>query len=364
MKPHLLWEVNPGEHRLALIENGQPAEFRILRTVGAFASTFSGDIRVARIVENFGPRKALVRFADDVEAFLEPAPKLPEGARLAVEITRPPIAEPGRWKRAICKPRQDISIADLDAHRTSLASAMVQAWGAEAIIVSNQVAYASLREMLGDAEIAVTIEPAAFDAVDFDELEQIAVSGEYAIENGQISIERTRAMTMIDIDGSGDPVALNLVAANEIPRLLRLLDIGGQVGIDFLAMPDRSTRLSVDAALAEACKALGPHERTAINGFGFAQIVRPRPGPSIPEVLCGITPGRLSLESRAIALLREAAHSKGHGQRQLVANPAIIDLLRSWPDEVAALQKQLGAAIELVPDSSVSGYGHVHVSQS
>ena len=43
-----------------------------------------------------------------------------------------------------------------------------------------------------------------------------------------------------------------------------------------------------------------------MNGFGFAQIIRPRSGPSIPELLCTTTPGRLSPESRAVALLREA----------------------------------------------------------
>ena len=39
MTRELLWEVNPGEHRLALIENGELVEFRLLRTVGRFAST-------------------------------------------------------------------------------------------------------------------------------------------------------------------------------------------------------------------------------------------------------------------------------------------------------------------------------------
>lgn len=96
MKPHLLWEIHPGEHRMALMGNGRPVEFRLLRTVGAFASTYAGDIRVARIAEYIGPKKALVHLEDDVEAILEPAPVLSAGARLAVEIGRPPLPEPGR----------------------------------------------------------------------------------------------------------------------------------------------------------------------------------------------------------------------------------------------------------------------------
>jgi Ribonuclease G/E len=141
-----------------------------------------------------------------------------------------------------------------------------------------------------------------------------------------------------------------------------LLDIGGQIGVDFLGLKDRAQRQEIDRALESACACLGQHERTAINGFGFAQIVRPRTRPSIPEILCGITPGRLSLESRAIALLREAGRSVGHGVRRLTAPPAIIDLIQQWPEEIKALRVSLGVAIELVPDAHATGYGHVHVS--
>jgi hypothetical protein len=79
--------------------------------------------------------------------------------------------------------------------------------------------------------------------------------------------------------------------------------------------------------------------------------------------LCGTTQGRLSLESRAIALLRAAGRSIGHGKRQLVAPPAIIDLIKQWPEEAGALRHSIGVEIELVSDSSAIGYGHVHVSQ-
>ncbi|MBK8376076.1 MAG: hypothetical protein IPL18_15020 [Sphingomonadales bacterium] len=57
----------------------------------------------------------------------------------------------------------------------------------------------------------------------------------------------------------------------------------------FLNLPDRKARLQVDAALEAACK---PPEQqrahAAMNGF-YEKIVRPRPGPSIPEI-SGTTP--------------------------------------------------------------------------
>ncbi|MBK8375575.1 MAG: hypothetical protein IPL18_12145 [Sphingomonadales bacterium] len=61
----------------------------------------------------------------------------------------------------------------------------------------------------------------------------------------------------------------------------------------------------------------------------------------------------MTFDSRAVALLRTAARSVGHGKRQLVAHPSIIELIAQWPDEVAALQASLGVAIELVPDAQL-----------
>lgn len=364
MNRTLLWDAAPGEIRAGLIEDGKLAEFRIFRQHLALSEP--GSLYTARIVQRQGGRKAIVDLGRDLEALLENMPDLPEGALLAVELIRAPIPEPGRWKLAVvrpapdCTPQAQTGLHEGEHPRARFLKRMTGA--VDRIICSDALILRYLQHEI--ATLSLSIDADAIGEADFDSLIDQALRGEYPVAGGMLSIERTRAMSMIDIDGSGDPVVLNLAAAREIPRLLRLLGIGGQVGIDFLAMPDRKARLAVDAALGEACTALGPHERTAINGFGFAQIVRPRPGPSIPEILCETSPGRLSLASRAAALLRVAARSSGHGKRQLVAPPAIIDLLRGWPAELKQLHQMLGAAIELVSDSSASGYGHVHVSQS
>jgi ribonuclease G len=363
----LLWDAGPGEIRAGLMEDGLLTEFRIIRQRRQKALYAAGEQYTARIISNLGAGRALVSLGGDVEALLENSPKLAEGALLAVEMTRAPLPEPGRWKRAIVR------------HRPDLASEWSAAWHhskepwetylcdtkqkVQHIICNDAIVKSDVIQITGLDGPMVDVQPDQIANADFDSLIEGAVTGEFAIENGMLSIERTRAMTMIDIDGGGDPLVLNLAAAREIPRVLRLLDIGGQIGIDFLSLPDRKARLTVDNALGEACTVLGPHERTAINGFGFAQIIRPRDRPSIPEILCGTTSGRLSLESRAIALMRAAGRSIGHGKRQLVAQPAIIDLILQWPEEIGALRSSIGVDIELVPDASTTGYGYVHVSQ-
>jgi ribonuclease G len=364
----LLWDAGPGEMRAGLVEDGHLTEFRVIRQRRQMALYAASEYYTARIVEHMGRGRAKVTLGGIQDAVLEQAHGLPQGTLLAVEMTRAPIPEPGRWKLPLVRPAPEVATrAEAGWHFSAEpweGFLRLAAPDVSQIICPDAMAANEVREILGDLDLPVVIDPQAIADADFGSLIDQAVTGEFPITGGMLSIERTRAMTMIDIDGTGDPLALNRAAALEIPRLLRLLDIGGQVGIDFLALKDKAQRQEIDATLAEACQKLGPHERTAINGFGFAQIVHPRPNPSIPEILCGTTPGRLSLESRAVALLRDAGRSIGHGARQLVALPAIIDLIRQWPEETLALRSSLGVAIELVPDASATGYGHVHVSQS
>jgi Ribonuclease E/G family len=369
MTTSLLWDAGPGEIRTGLVENSTLTEFRIIRLRrGERALLAAGEHYTARIKNRLGQGKALVTLGGDHDAILQPAPKVPDGTLLAVAMTRSPVPEPGRWKLPMVRPAPDVTaLAEPGWHFSAEPWEIFprkMAGSVHEFICKDAASANELRnQILPPASPPVRIDAAAIADADFGSLIDQSVSGEFAIDGGMLTIERTRAMTMIDIDGSGDALALNLSAAREIPKLLRLLDIGGQIGIDFLSVADRPARQAVDAELAQACAILGQHERTAANGFGFVQIVRPRTGPSIPETVCGTFTGRLSLESRAIALLRDAGRSVGHGTRQLVSQPAIIDLIRRWPEETMALQSALGVKIELVSDPAAIGYGHVHVSQ-
>ncbi len=369
MKRSLLWDAGPGEMRAGLIEAGQLTEFRIIRQRRDHALYAAGEHYTARVTARLSKTKAMVTLGGERDALLEQAPGVNEGALLAVRMTRAPIPEPGRWKLPVVRPAPEIAPQREPGWHFSDEPwvLFLRKMSAEVdeIVCGDAQMLSDLRSDLGaNFRVPMRIDAGAIAEADFDSLIEQAIRGEFPIAGGMLSIERTRAMTVVDIDGSGDPLALNLAAAAEIPRLLRLLDIGGPVGIDFVTMPDGKLRKTVDAALEQACAVLGAHKRTAINGFGFAQIVRSRLGPSVPELLSGITPGRTSLETRAIALLRQAGRSVGFGARRFIAPPAVIELIRRWPEEVLALQSSLGAAIELIADPAATGYGQVHVSQS
>lgn len=363
----LIWDAGPGEVRTGLMEDGALSEFRIIRPRRGAALLQRGALFTVRITKRLAGRQALVTFGGSEDAVLAPCPDLPEGARLVARMLRPPIPEPGRVKRARLTPVADAEVLSAPGWHTSdePAALFLRSVAADvnSILCPEASTANAVTAIIGNAGPAVHIDAQSVEDADFDTLIEQAVSGEHAISGGALSIERTRAMTVIDVDGVGDPLAINLAAARRIPALLRLFDIGGPVGVDFISVASRANRLAIDGALAEASAPLGPHERTAVNGFGFCQIIRPRSGPSVPEILCGTSVGRLSVESIAEALLRQAARSSGTGPRRLTAPPSVIDAIRGWPDDMAALAARLGAPIDLVPDANANRYGHVHVDQ-
>ncbi|MBL0023437.1 MAG: hypothetical protein IPP23_15100 [Sphingomonadales bacterium] len=121
----------------------------------------------------------------------------------------------------------------------------------------------------------VSIDAAAIADADFDSLIESAVHGEFPIEAACFPSD-ARAMTMIDIDGGGDPMLLNLAAAfgNPAPVALAPTSVGksGSISSTF-PTAKHGCRLMLHSK--PPAKPLGQHERAAMNGFGFVQIVRP-----------------------------------------------------------------------------------------
>ena len=108
----------------------------------------------------------------------------------------------------------------------------------------------------------------------------------------------TPAMTLIDVDGYLAPEELAVLGASAAADAIRRLDIGGSIGIDLPTAGSKAARQ--DAAEQIDTRLPQPFERTAVNGFGFVQIVRPRTRPSLVE----LAQDRPAFEARA--LLRRA----------------------------------------------------------
>lgn len=284
----------------------------------------AGTILPARLVRRIPVRNEGIVAWDGGEALLHPLPRaVTEGATLLVEITRPATPEPGKPKRARARPAlpdaapcDGPSLADLPQAR---------------------IVGPFDRDLLGDAGWPLLIEEAA--------------TGQVAFPGGALTISLTPAMTLIDIDGELAPAELAVVGARAAARAIARLDLAGSIGIDLPTVGDKGVRLAaaeaVDAVLPQ------PFERTAVNGFGFLQIVRRRTRASLPELFAHVP-------AHARALLRQAERDRGSGERTLTAHPAVIATIAARADWTQAVERALGAKLALRGDPGLAiSAGHV-----
>ncbi|MFM7349654.1 MAG: hypothetical protein ACKO01_09210 [Erythrobacter sp.] len=156
-------------------------------------------------------------------------------------------------------------------------------------------------------------------------------------------------MTVIDIDGVGAPREAALAAVPAIARALAWFDLGGNIGIDFPTLATKEDRRVIDTALGEAL-ADWPHERTAMNGFGFVQLVARLTGPSL---LHRFAHHRLGMAARMALRRAEIAADAGTGRvLALAVHPALKAKLKdAW---LADLARRTGREVRIETDPALA----------
>jgi ribonuclease G len=172
-----------------------------------------------------------------------------------------------------------------------------------------------------------------------ERLEQ-ARTGEVALSGGLLRIALTPAMTVIDVDGELPPAELALRGAAAAAEAIRCFDIGGSIGIDLPTLPDKRARQAAAEAIDIALPQ--PFERTAVNGFGFLQIVRRRVRPSVLELVHGDP-----VRAEALALLRRLEREPLTGPERVHASPPVTRLLQAHPAWIDELTRRRGRRIEV-----------------
>ena len=304
-----LYEVGIGEARAALVDGGRIVQARIERRGGLRVGT----VFAARLVERVAAGLSRVE-GDAGAAVIERVPPgVTEGARLRVAVVREALPEPGRVKLA--------RVVATDAEPTE---------GPDLL--------ARCRASGAPVRIARPHEPDALEAAGWSEVLDEALSGEIAFAGGALRLSPTPAMTLFDVDGPGAVPALAVAAATAAAEAIVRHDIGGSIGIDFPTVTGKAERLAVAATIDAALPP--PFERTALNGFGFLQIVRPRPRASLPELL------RADRDAaEALTLLRRIERTPPPVPAAHVAPPRIVAWLTARPDLIAALSKATGVPI-------------------
>ena len=186
-----------------------------------------------------------------------------------------------------------------------------------------------------------------FDAFGIEsELEQALQPKVWLRSGGSLVIEQTEALVAIDVNtgrytGGADledtVFRINLEAAREVSRQLRLRNLGGIIVVDFIDMEEEPHR---EALLEELKRALARDRARTLTGevgpFGLVQLTRKRTERSLERALtrpCPTCEGRgrvkspetVCLEIRR-ALLREAAQGEAV-EFAVRAHPDVIQLL-------------------------------------
>ncbi|MFM9976595.1 MAG: ribonuclease [Sphingomonadaceae bacterium] len=302
-----IYERGIGEERAALVEDGAIIEAHIISDdVGLRAGSVVAGRLIARhgIVRTGSGEEVVVRYIRDAT----------EGAAVNVMIVREAVVEPGADKRA----KGAITDAPLRDGP-------------------------DLLTRLGETGIAVRALGAhdedALEGAGWSECLEEAARGIVAFPGGTLRISLTPAMTLIDIDGTLALDPLAIAGAQASAAAIRRFGLAGNIGID-LPTVAKPARMAAAAAFDAALPL--PFERTAINGFGFLQVILPRARASLCEV---VQHDRSMAEARA--LLRRTQRSAGPGPCTLTVTPAVAAVLTAHPAWLSALSSHLGGAVTL-----------------
>ncbi|WP_277983838.1 ribonuclease [Sphingomonas faeni] len=311
--PEWLYEAGIGEARAALVNNDQILEAAI--ELDDSTALKVGLVARARLVELLPGRRGRVTL-DGGEALINYLPPgITQGASLTVEIVREALPEAGRAKLAKAVP------SDLPPCPAPTLYERLMATG---LPVHSPRAH----------------EFDALEAAGWSELLDEAVSGEIVFPLGALRLSPTPAMTLFDVDGAPPLYTLAIAAAHAVARAIRRHGIGGSIGIDFPTLAGKAQRSAVAAAIDESLPQ--PFERTAMNGFGFLQIVRARPRASIPEILRADPVG-----AAARAAIRTLERTPPTASRRHTLPAAVHTRLMTRPDWLAELARRTGVVHEL-----------------
>lgn len=155
---------------------------------------------------------------------------------------------------------------------------------------------------------------------------------------GALTIDPTAALVAVDVDagarqGAGDPerfaLDLNIAAAHEAARQIRLRNLGGVIAIDFVSMRAKSHLKHLEDGV-RAAFAGDPWsiQFGGLSRFGVYEMARAQLRTPLHEQMCDID-GRISVETIALMALR-AIEREGRAQTGRQIACTISPEVKAW----------------------------------
>ncbi len=246
----------------------------------------------------------------------------------------------------------------------------------DAIVTNDEETAALLSSLLreeGRGAVSLTIEKGnLFHAHGIEDDVALLFSREVPLPSGgSLVIEHTEALTAVDVNSGGFRRAgisheeaaflVNLEAAAEMARQIRLRGIGGMILIDFIDMETDAQKEAVVAALRKAAQT--DPVKTVVLGMtqlGLVEMTRKRTGRRLidqytePCPFCGGSGRVPSLSSVVLAIHRALAHEKGKGNWPIgiECHPDVADIL-SAPEDMFLLKSIAWRPVRISPNETM-----------
>ena len=205
-----------------------------------------------------------------------------------------------------------------------------------------------------------------------NEIEKIFQKRVFLPSGGHLIIEQTEALIAIDVnsgkyteekDIEKTALKINLEAAEEIARQLRLRDLGGVIINDFIDMKDIKNRRTLERAFRGAISKDRARSRVGrISQFGIIEMTRQRLGPSIRSYTHNICPhcnGKgwsKSIESMSLSVMRKIKLGAAIDRVKTIyvtANPQVVsDIANRKRKDLYKLEQQTKTNITITATES------------
>lgn len=184
---------------------------------------------------------------------------------------------------------------------------------------------------------------------------------------GYLIFDETEAMTVIDVNSGKftgknsfeDTVhQLNMEAAVEIPRQLRLRSIGGIILIDFIDMKDKENEQEVVHTLKQELEKDKSHTRVmGVTSLGFLEMTRKKSRYGVSEIFtdeCHDCHGRgrtISLNAVGSEVMRQLVNAGYLESARIICevHPRLVRMLSEDKKNLAFIERRTGKSIVFVP---------------